>query len=300
MLQAQSETERQGPSVMRIDVHTHIFPPDMVGHRESYFEEEPVFRLLYEPNKSKLATAETLIENMDRTGVDRSVVFGFPWQSTELSRRHNDYVLEAAAKFPERLIPLACVAPLSAGSLEEADRCLRAGARGLGELAVYEHCDAQEALSAYDRLIQCCRSHKGVLLIHANEPIGHQYPGKAPFGLDFYYALARRASGMVLILAHWGGGLCFYELLKKEVPEALAQVFYDTAASPYLYRPSIYGVAAGIIGPDKILFGSDFPLLSPDRYFREMADEGLGERETRAILGGNAARIFGPTPETRN
>jgi predicted TIM-barrel fold metal-dependent hydrolase len=284
---------------MRIDVHTHIFPPAMVSRRDSYFEGEPVFRLLYESDKSRLATVEMLIENMDRTGVDRSVVFGFPWQSIELSRRHNDYVLEAASKYPDRLIPLACVAPMSAGSLEEADRCLRAGARGLGELAVYEHCDAQEALRTYDALIQCCRSHEGVLLIHANEPIGHQYPGKAPFGLDFYYALARMASGMVLILAHWGGGLCFYELLKKEVPEALDQVYYDTAASPYLYRTTIYGIAAGILGHEKILFGSDFPLLSPERYFREFADSGLGEEKIRAILGGNAARLFGPTPGTK-
>ncbi len=278
---------------MRIDVHTHIFPPEMVERRERFFEGEPVFRLLYESSKSKLATVEMLLENMDRTGVDRSVIFGFPWQDNELSRRHNDYVLESAARHPDRLIPLACVAPMTEGSLEEADRCLSAGARGLGELAVYQACDAQDALKAYQDLIECCRDHGGVLLVHANEPIGHQYPGKAPFGLDFYYALARMSSGMVLILAHWGGGLCFYQLLKKEVPGSLSHVYYDTAASPYLYQASIYSTVSRLVGNEKVLFGSDFPLLSPDRYFREVAEAGLGEREAEAILGGNAGRLFG-------
>jgi hypothetical protein len=277
---------------MRIDVHTHIFPPEMVEGRESYFEGEPVFRLLYVSPKSKLATAEILLENMDRTGVDRSVVFGFPWQNPELSRRHNDYVLESAARYPERLIPLACMAPMATGSLEEAERCLKGGARGLGELAVYQACDAQEALRAYGELIQCCRSHDGILLVHANEPIGHVYPGKAPFGLEFYYSLARMCEGMSLILAHWGGGLCFYELLKKEVPQALSNVYYDTAASPFLYQPFIYRILNDVVGSGKILFGSDFPLLSPERYFRELADSGVGDAEREAILGGNAARLF--------
>ena len=38
-------------------------------------------------------------------------------------------------------------------------------------------------------------------------------------------------------MAHWGGGLPFYGLMKKEGPEVLRRVYFDTAASPYLYRP---------------------------------------------------------------
>ncbi len=285
---------------MRIDVHTHIFPPEVVARRESFFDGEPAFELLYASPKAGLATAETLIENMDRNGIHRSVAFGFPWENNELTRRQNDYVMESAAKYPDRLIPLACVAPMAPGSLEEADRCLRAGARGLGELAVYRHCEIRETLKAHEDLFRLCRSYNGVLLVHANEPIGHRYPGKAPFGLDFYYALARMAAGMVLVLAHWGGGLCLYELLKKEVPQELAHVHYDTAASPYLYRPSIYSTVSRIIGPDRVLFGSDFPLLAPDLYYREMNEAGLSTEESEAILGGNAARLFVLTGRNRN
>ena len=280
---------------MRVDVHTHIFPPDIVADRACFFEVEPAFQTLYDSPKAKLTTAESLLEAMHRDGVDRAVVFGFPWQGNELMVRHNDYVLESAAKYAPALIPFACVNPLEPESPGEAERCLQLGARGLGELAIYGPADPPVALECFQDLIGCCRRHGGIMLVHANEPVGHNYPGKAPLGLEFYYALARLAAGMPLILAHWGGGLGFYELLKRDARETLREVYYDTAASPFLYRPAIYACMAAIAGADKVLFGSDYPLITPARYFQEMADSGLSSQEISAISGENAVRLLGIT-----
>ena len=71
---------------MRIDVHTHIFPPDFIQDRSRFFEREPAFRLLYESPKAKLASAEALLEVMDRDDIDRAVVFGFPWNHSATAR----------------------------------------------------------------------------------------------------------------------------------------------------------------------------------------------------------------------
>jgi predicted TIM-barrel fold metal-dependent hydrolase len=278
---------------MLIDVHTHIFPPEIVDGREKFFPNEDAFELLYTSPKSRLATAESLLEAMDRHEIDRAVVFGFPWQNSELSIRHNDYVMKAAARHASRLIPLACVYPAGEDNIIEAQRCLQHGARGLGELAVYGKCDKERVLVTMKELVACCRSYNGILLVHANEPIGHWYPGKSRLDLPFYYELARCCDGMPLILAHWGGGLCFYELLRKETPEVLAHVYYDTAASPYLYRAEMYSQMVKILGRHRILFGSDYPLLAPKRYFREMKEAGLTEEEMAAIKGENAAKLFG-------
>ena len=95
-----------------------------------------------------------------------------------------------------------------------------------------------------------------------------------------------------LVLAHWGGGLFFYNLLKKEAPEVLKNVYYDTAASPYLYRKDIYDYAVKIAGVEKIVFGSDFPLLSPDRYFKELSDSGVPEDQANKIKGENALKLL--------
>jgi len=281
---------------MLMDVHTHIFPPQIIADRQAYFAGEPTFQALYQSPKARMIGAEDLIRAMDEARIDVSVTFGFPWTDTELAARHNDYVLAAAARYPARIVALACVYPLSRGAAAEADRCLRAGARGLGELAIYGQVDEAEALRHFEPLIACLSEPRRPLLVHANEPVGHAYPGKAPLKLSFYYELARKCAGIPLILAHWGGGLCFYELLKKEAGEVLANVTYDTAASPYLYKSSIYARMVAAIGQEKILFGSDYPLLAPARYFKEMEQCGLSAEAMGALCGANSARLFGLIP----
>lgn len=277
---------------MTIDFHVHTFPPEIVADRERYFDAEPAFKALYGHPKARLVDTDKLLEFMDQSGVHAAVIFGFPWKQEETARRHNDYVLESAARAPQRLIPLACFDPLAPWAVKEASRCLELGAAGLGELAVYEGCEEDRAVRAYEALMALCRSPKRLLLLHANEPVGHAYPGKAPFGVRFYYQLAALCRDVPLILAHWGGGLFFYELLKKEAPETLAHVFYDTAASPFLYRSAVYRQAIDIVGFERILFGSDYPLLAPSRYEKDMDEAGLNAGEKAAILGGNAARLL--------
>ncbi len=209
---------------MIIDVHTHIFPPDIIGGRDLFFSDEPEFRLLYGPADSKMASAEMLIQSMDENGIDRSVVFGFPWRTAELLARHNDYVLDAAARFPDRLLPLACLDLFSQRCVDEAEKLLLDGVRGFGELAVYTAGgNMDRVLDNFKQIAVLCREKDLVLLAHANEPVGHEYPGKAPFGLDFYYDMARAAAGATLILAHWGGGLLFFRTFEETSPRAFCK-----------------------------------------------------------------------------
>jgi len=81
--------------------------------------------------------------------------------------------------------------------------------------------------------------------------------------------------------------------MKREVDVVFQNVWFDTAASPFLYRPEIYRIAGEIIGFEKIIFGSDYPLLKPRRYFKEIESAGLSPDETRGIKGVNAARLLG-------
>jgi predicted TIM-barrel fold metal-dependent hydrolase len=127
--------------------------------------------------------------------------------------------------------------------------------------------------------------------LHVNESVGHDYPGKSLKDLRPIYQLLLALPAMNIILAHWGGGFFFYELM-PEVARAAQRVYYDTAASPFLYRPLIYRIALKIIGPKRILFGSDYPLLPPGRYFDELKKIRLGERDQTLIKGRNTQRLF--------
>lgn len=277
---------------MIIDFHTHLFPDNIRESRENYFSGEPAFEMIYSIPNSRLAGADQLIETMDEQGVDKSVVFGFPWNNPDTFQMHNDYILESVNKYPDRLIGLACFSISNQGIDAETERCLDAGLSGVGELALYTSGLAGESIQHLEPVMTTCKEKNALFLLHTNEPVGHIYPGKAPMTLAQIYAFIKRFPENKIVLAHWGGGIFFYTLMKKEVTETLKNVFFDTAASPFLYQTGIYAMAKRTVGIDKVLFGSDYPLLKPQRYFDELDQTGLTYEEIEKIKGVNASRLL--------
>ena len=278
---------------MIIDTHTHLFPKKIRKNREAYFSDEPAFQKLYQSPKSRLIGAREMLASMDAGRVDKCVIFGFPWKNEGFFKRHNDYISEVVRRYPERFIGLGCFDPFSDGAVEETHRCLQEGGlSGIGELAFYQSGIENASLARLKPVMEICRDRNLPVLIHTNEPIGHKYPGKTPNTLAQIYQLIDSFPKNNIILAHWGGGLFFFSLLKKEVKQRLNRVYFDTAASPYLYDPSVYRLAIELVGAEKILFGSDFPLLPPARYFDEMKAAGLSQDEIQKICGLNAAALF--------
>jgi hypothetical protein len=276
---------------MLIDFHTHIFPKAIREQRERYLPGEPAFELLYASANAKMVGADQLVAAMDQNGVDKAVTFGFPWQSMQTARRHNDYILEAVQRHPKRLIGFCCVDAAQPEAPDEVERCLKAGLAGVGELAFY--CDDFACRSdTLDQIMALARRFDCPVMLHTNEPVGHPYPGKTNNTLAQIYALVKRYAENRIVLAHWGGGIFWYTLMKKEVTEVLANVWFDTAASPFLYKPAIYAMAMTLAGEDKVLFGTDYPLLAAPRYLKEMAQAGLSEAQTRKICFRNAATLL--------
>jgi hypothetical protein len=166
------------------------------------------------------------------------------------------------------------------------------GLSGIGELAFYQAGIDDSALKQLEPVMEMCLQRDLPVLFHTNEPVGHAYHGKTPITLSQIYNLIQRFADNNIILAHWGGGLFFYALMKKEVKDSLKNVYFDTAASPYLYDAEVYQLAAKLVGIDKILFGSDYPLLAPEKYFSEMQQSGLAQTQIDKICGLNAKRLF--------
>ena len=130
------------------------------------------------------------------------------------------------------------------------------------------------------------------LLVHASEEVGHAYGGKeggfTPGGLWRLLSEHR----VRVIAAHWGGGFPFYALM-PEVAEGLSNVLFDTAASPFLYRPAVFESVASSIGVDRVLMGSDYPLVRVRRLIHQIDESSLSDADKLAIKGGNAARLLG-------
>lgn len=277
---------------MIIDFHTHLFPKDIRENRSLYFENEPAFELLYKSEKSKMIDADELVRTMDEQKVDRSVVFGFPWKNSVTVQNHNNYIIESIERFPDRLVGFCCFGIENEHPLEEVKRCINNGLKGVGELAFYIDAIGEKTLTHLQPVMDFCRESDLPVLLHANEPVGHQYPGKAPESLSGVYQIISRFPENTIVLAHWGGGLFFYTLMKKQVKQVLQNVYFDTAASPFLYDTGVYSIACKLVGSEKILFGSDFPLIKPSRYFSELEQTDLSETDKEKILGSNAKALL--------
>ncbi len=278
---------------MIIDSHTHLFFQAVADDRTPFFDNEPEFKLLYHSSKSKIATVSQLIDAMDRHEVDISILSGFPWRNPEYTKRNNDAVLEAVTAYPKRLRGLACFDLAWKGAAKEAERCIDAGLSGVGELAFYLSGIDDRAIRLLEPVMDILK-RKGNLpcMIHTNEPLGHHYPGKTPVTLEQIDNLAQAFPDNKIILAHWGGGIFFYHIMKKQMKERLKNIWYDTAASVFLYDPEIYDMAlkAGVL--EKILFGTDYPLLTPDRYYRDIDQSRLTLDQKRMVLGENAQALY--------
>ncbi len=275
---------------MKIDIHVHITPPDIIADPEKLFEKEPYFGLLSSSPKNKFATGEDVVAMMDENGVDTSVVFGFGFRDQGLCRYVNDYTAEMAKKHPGRLVGYMALSPKGDGLEREMDRAMGLGLCGVGELFPDGQQFAVEDEAETLELGHCLTERGLPVIIHSNEPVGHYYPGKTtttPVKLD---AFVHHHPDVKVVFAHWGGGLFFYELM-PELREKYKNVYYDTAASTFLYAPRIYEVckAAGVL--NKILLGSDYPLLPPSRNFDELAQTDLTP-EDKALICGENARVF--------
>ena len=275
---------------MIIDFHTHITAPEIIARRDEYLVRDAWFRDLYSDPKARLSSAENLISAMDDAAVDQAVVFGFGWRDMALCQRDNDYVIESVARYPDRLIGLGIVNPASgAEAVREIERCAAGGLCGVGELMP----DGQGYRLADERtmarIVEAAIAHDLVLLTHCSEPVGHLYPGKGTVTPDSVIRFARLCPDVTLVCAHWGGGTIFYELM-PEVARVMRNVYYDTAASLYLYQDDIFSLAARW-APGKVLFATDYPLITPKRFIRRLSTARMPTATRRRMLGGNAWRV---------
>jgi predicted TIM-barrel fold metal-dependent hydrolase len=279
--------------MMIIDFHTHVFPPKIKKNRSKYVDTDPSFAILYSKADAKLATSDDLIDSMDKAGIDISVIVNIGWTTQDLCVETNDYILESISRYPQRLVGFCSVQPYAyEAAIDEIERCFRGGMKGIGELRP----DMQLFNLWDDELmhpfIEVIKKNEMVLLFHASEPVGHDYPGKGSVTADILYPFINANPDLTIICAHWGGGLPFYALM-PEVKQAMSNVFFDTAASPLLYEPQVYQQVARLVGANRILFGSDYPLIAQSRLLKEIDSSDLSREDRKMILSGNARRLLG-------
>jgi predicted TIM-barrel fold metal-dependent hydrolase len=275
-----------------IDFHAHVFSPAMRERREDLCRQDACFATLYSNPASKISSAEELLDSMDACGIDVSVIQNIGWVNDDLCVESNDYILEKAARYSGRLLGFCTCQPRSRdSSLREVERCLQGGARGIGEMRPdiqgYDLSDAE----VMNPLVKYSMRHGMIFTLHASEPVGHQYAGKGTMHPKALYEFACQYPELTFVTAHLGGGLPFYEAM-TEVADRLKNVYYDTAAIPLLYKPVVVKSLTDILGDRKILFGSDWPLISQSRVLGFIMESGISTGTLDLITNRNAKKLL--------
>jgi uncharacterized protein len=272
-----------------IDFHTHIFSPEVVKSREHYMD-DPGFKLLYSSKKAVLIDYSGIADYIEKSRMTGAVVLSFSWLEEKVCLQQNEYMSSISGYngiYPFGMIPLN-----GRRKVRDYVHDIRSsGLYGIGEIAFYNEGMTEANTKFLREVLESSVEFSLPVCLHVNEPIGHHYTGKYESSLKTVYELLKEVPDAVVVLSHWGGGLLFYELM-PEVRGSLKNIYYDTAATPFLYRSDIYSIAEKITGADKIIFGSDYPLLGLDRYRKLIEEEIVSDADRKKIMGGNAMKIL--------
>ncbi len=297
-------------SVRIIDAHVHCYPPEVgrdpaawaAAQGETHWAALCTRRRRDGRPVQTFPTVAGLLRDMDAAGVEKSVLLGWYWEHPGTAAWQNRFYAQCVREHPDRLAAFATVHPAAgeAGVTAELRRAREEGLCGLGELSPHA-----QGCAVDDPVLAAALALAGQLRmpvnLHAADPQAGRYPGRVETPADDFVRLARAHPSVAFILAHWGGGLLFREAGPVARPD-LANVVYDTAASPLCYDDRIWRSAFDVVPPSKVIFGSDYPLIlypkteaEPGwgKLLAEIGAAGLTAAESGPLLAGNAARLLG-------
>lgn len=279
--------------VLIVDFHTKAYPGWLKDKRGKYLSRDTTFKELFINPEARLSSTTELIEAMRKNRVSHSVLMGVGWTDIDLARHMNDYIIDSVHRFGSKLTGFASVDPSwGKNAVVELQRCAKAGLKGLGEL----HPDTQGfdlgSVEVMGPIMEVVQEHDLIVTTHSSEPIGHSYPGKGETHPGKLWRFIEHYPESTIVCAHWGGGLPFYNLM-PEISCGMDNVYFDTAASPFLYDKRIFEIMKSLIGINKVLLGSDFPLMDPSRLLKQIDRSSLSQDDKEAIQGGNATRLLG-------
>ena len=278
-----------------------------------------------EPLLKRMTEVPLRLEEMDATGVDIQVIspsimqqctYGVePAQAIKMERLGNDRVAEAVARHPDRLVGLGCL-PLQDVALSTAElaRCVRdLGLRGviisshvngteLGDARLQPFWAKAEELGAVIFIHPAGNSdprmRRNRLMITVGQPLEEAYA----LSSLIYEGVMDQFPKLKIMIAHGGGYLPFYTgrhdndyrygrspHLKGDFSSYLPRFFYDTV----LFNPDMLEFLVTKVPSSHVMLASDYPFAEkqPVEYVRRAKK--IGKTEQNAILGTNAARLFG-------
>jgi predicted TIM-barrel fold metal-dependent hydrolase len=274
-----------------IDVHVHVpAPPDHPSTKEKegmagYFGAGQIPNTPQEMYE-KYKALDILAVIFD---IDAETTSGQPYVG-------NDYVASIVQKYPDQFIGFASVDPWKGAlAIKELERSVKElGLRGL-KLHPTTQAFMPNDPRFYPLWQKASDLHIPVLFHTGQTGVGSGTPGGGGYKLKYAHPLllddiAADFPELTIVMAHpavpWQ---------EEQLAVALhkGNVFIDLSGwSPKYFRPILVQYIASIL-KDKVLFGSDYPVLQPERWLKDFENLELKDEVRQKILLENAKRVLG-------
>jgi predicted TIM-barrel fold metal-dependent hydrolase len=277
-----------------IDIHVHPYTEEVLAVTPEWFWGHARKTFNFD---GKPITVDDMVRSMDEAGVELAALLAFDCETTHGWKVPNEMVADLVAQRPDRFVGFASVDPnkhqLAIEELEHAVRDL--GMRGLKLHPPTQHFYPNDR--AHYPLWAKAEELGIPVLVHT----GHnQSGGRMQYGDPTHLdEVALDFPNLRLILAHFG-----FPWVNQAISVTWIRrnCYLELSGwSPKYIPETVWKYAKGIF-PDRVLFGTDAPVMSAQRWLRDFEEIDLPEDVKRKILYSNSRRLlFGeeadPAPE---
>ncbi|MEO0996449.1 MAG: amidohydrolase family protein [Pseudomonadota bacterium] len=285
-----------------IDIVCNLFDPEAVANGQTGLDEEFKTQVRMDPAIRNGVSAGDYLKRMDAAGIERSLLIGV--RAGDMNVRGSfelpyERVHAVCAAHPERYSGLAGVDPFRG---MQGLRDLEHAVRELGFVGahLYPHWFelAPDHARYYPYYAKCCELDIPIMM---------------QIGQNLVYSRSRRLPSVGRPICLDRVAIDFPELkligIHIGVPwtdEAIAMAWKHEnvylAGDAYAPRhwPASFVHYANTYGSHKVLFGTDWPVIDPERAMREVAELGFRDGSLQRLLRDNALAVFGRLPGARD
>jgi predicted TIM-barrel fold metal-dependent hydrolase len=281
-----------------IDIVTNLFTPDVVQQGRAGLDEN--FKAQVRMNEAMRGgiVIEDYLGKMDRAGIERSLLIAV--RCGDLRVRHSyelpyEMVAEVCDRYPDRFSGLAGVDPTRG---MQGLRDLEHAVNDLGFVGAhfYPHWFAMppDAPLIYPYYAKCCELDIPIMMQVGQNLVynkDRRLPSVAkPILLD---QVAIDFPELALIGIHLG-----VPWTDEMIAMCWKHANIYTAGDAYAPKhwPKAMVHFANTYGREKFLFGTDWPVIDPERAVREIVDLNFRPESHRLIMRENALRVFKKLP----
>lgn len=260
---------------MIIDAHCHIYPDkiaEKAAHSTGNFYDLP---MKYDGKVS------TLLECGEKAGVDKYIVQSVATTPKQVSSI-NHFIADTVKMYPEKMIGLGTLHPDSEDIKGDVEELIKLGLHG-----VKLHPDIQKfklddyrCLKIYDL---CEKNHLPILIHTGDNRYDYSNPNRLIPILEIYTELS-------VIGAHFGGWSIWNEASKKLC--GFKNFYVDCSSSFYMLDDETIKEIISRYTPDRVLFGTDYPMWNPDEELKRLRSLGLSQEDIEKIEYKNALKAY--------